>query len=277
MPYSHGHERHRARRGGYGFSVDGLVNWKKSEYEVWPGEIRWDDGSTWPLLKQQRPHLVFADPTKPSQPTHLMTGADYIYDPCCTWYIFGSAWTLIQPLVTDCKAGHIMDGSDCRRCQPSDVSVASTGQCLQTTTKYGACVCAVCEGGFRGDFCEKPPMLCGSQAEPQETDTFSGWSARYKCNPQQSGPGQNGHRIWFGSNTGSLISKIYNHPSIHDPSLCKSLCEEHAVKYMKPGCCSFFDVNGWNACFYNPVSEASDTSLEAKTWTGTWGSLCLPQ
>merc|ERR1712151_813798 len=109
------------------------------------------------------------------------------------------------------------------------------GQCLQATTKYGECVCAVCDAGFRGDFCEKPPMRCGSQAESQETGTFSGWSAQYKCNPQQKDPGQNGHRIWFGSNTGSLISKIYNHPSIHDPSWCKSLCEEHALKYMKPG------------------------------------------
>ena len=65
------------------FSADGLVRWSLSLWELFPSEIRWANGTTQQLLKQQRPSLIF-DPLT-NQPTHLITGVDYLYDPCCQW------------------------------------------------------------------------------------------------------------------------------------------------------------------------------------------------
>ena len=50
---------HKKKRGGYAFSADGLVRWDLSSWELFPSEIRWDDGTTQQLLKQQRPSLIF--------------------------------------------------------------------------------------------------------------------------------------------------------------------------------------------------------------------------
>ena len=85
---------HKKKRGGYAFSADGVFDWVESDWELFPSEIRWDDGRTTFLLKQQRPSLLF-DPLT-NRPTHLVTGVDEQFDPCCQWYIYGSAWTLIS-------------------------------------------------------------------------------------------------------------------------------------------------------------------------------------
>ena len=36
---------HKKKRGGYAFSADGAESWRLSLWELWPGEIAWDDGS----------------------------------------------------------------------------------------------------------------------------------------------------------------------------------------------------------------------------------------
>ena len=61
-----------------------------------------------------------------------------MYDPCCDWYIYGSAWTLIQPLVTQCPAGSLPDAASgaCEACVAAHVGC---GRCLEATTKYGSC------------------------------------------------------------------------------------------------------------------------------------------
>ena len=57
--------------------------------------------------KDVRTEILIFDPVT-GRPTHLITGVDFLYDPCCQWYIFGSAWTLIQPLETRCRAGSVL-------------------------------------------------------------------------------------------------------------------------------------------------------------------------
>merc|ERR1719464_2524022 len=85
---------HKKKRGAYLFSADGRKRWSLSDWELFPSEIQWNDGTTEFLLKQQRPSLIF-DPIS-GRPTHLVTGVDFLFDPCCDWYAYGSAWTLIR-------------------------------------------------------------------------------------------------------------------------------------------------------------------------------------
>lgn len=146
---------HKKKRGGYLFSADGTTDWGLSNWELFPSEIRWDDGETQFLLKQQRPSIVFDDLM---QPKYLVTGVDYVYDPCCDWYGFGSGWTLVQPLVTDCPAGSVLSGSSCVAC--SATATEYNGRCSEVTTKYGACVCTQCATGWRGDRCDIQAIIC---------------------------------------------------------------------------------------------------------------------
>ena len=90
---------HKRKRGGYAFSPDGIGNWRLSEWELFPSELRWDDGKFQYLLKQQRPSLIFDEQ---GRPTHLATGVDFIFDPCCDWYQYGSGFTLVQAITTAC-------------------------------------------------------------------------------------------------------------------------------------------------------------------------------
>lgn len=106
---------HKKKRGAYAFSADGVESWRMSNWEargktrrtnvtkrhlcddacsfqvplwgaghaqVWPAEIAWDDGTTQFLLKQQRPALIF---DLSGKPTHLVTGVDSVFFPCCNW------------------------------------------------------------------------------------------------------------------------------------------------------------------------------------------------
>jgi len=141
---------HKKKRGAYLFSRDGVNDWALSDWELFPSEIRWSDDTTQFLLKQQRPSIIF---DTVGNPTHLITGVDYLYDPCCDWYGFGSAWTLVQPVVTDCRAGQVKDLSGaCTRCSASTSEY--NGRCETATTKYGECVCAECKDGWSGDLCD---------------------------------------------------------------------------------------------------------------------------
>lgn len=158
---------HKKKRGAYAFSADGVHSWSLSDWELFPSEIRWDDGSVQFLLKQQRPSLIF-DPSS-GQPTHLVTGVDFIFDPCCDWYAYGSGWTLVQPLVTECPAGEIKVGESCAKCPSRDASYS--GRCGQATTKYGSCVCAACSGGYSGDRCEvEPEPVYETRCRPLQAD-----------------------------------------------------------------------------------------------------------
>jgi len=143
---------HKKKRGAYAFSADGVQRWSLSDWELFPSEIRWDDGTTQFLLKQQRPSLIFDPVTK--RPTHLITGVDFIFDDCCDWYGHGSGWTLVQPLST-CPAGQILQGSSCAQCEAT--SSDYSGRCDKATSKYGSCVCAACRDGYSGDQCETAP------------------------------------------------------------------------------------------------------------------------
>merc|ERR1712039_630320 len=96
---------HKKKRGATLFSPDGLTNWKLSNFELFPGELHTTDGKTQFLLKQQRPSLLF---DSNDNPTHLISGVDYLYDPCCDWFAYGSGWSLIQP-ISKCKAGMVME------------------------------------------------------------------------------------------------------------------------------------------------------------------------
>jgi len=143
---------HKKKRGAYLFSADGKQRWSLSDWELFPSEIRYEDGTTQFLLKQQRPSLIF-DPST-GRPSHLITGVDFLYDPCCDWYAYGSAWTLVQPIST-CPAGTILENGVCTSCLPDDGMYE--GKCLEATSKYGSCVCAVCTKGYTGDTCQNEP------------------------------------------------------------------------------------------------------------------------
>jgi len=52
---------HKKKRGAYLFSADGKDHWSLSDWELFPSEIQWDDGTTEFLLKQQRPSLISSD------------------------------------------------------------------------------------------------------------------------------------------------------------------------------------------------------------------------
>lgn len=213
---------HKKKRGAYLFSADGAVRWSLSDWELFPSEIRWDDGSTQFLLKQQRPSLIF---NSKMQPTHLVTGVDFLYDPCCDWYGFGSAWTLIQPIVTDCRAGQVMQGGTCTTCAngPSKYE----GRCIQTTTKYGECVCAACSGGFTGDDCKVAPpraVVCENFASAMQCGDMSAPEEKFDAESVNSGT-------------------------------CKKECETKAQQLGKEGCCFQFTKDPNKNCRFFPGKD----------------------
>merc|ERR1712176_192756 len=143
---------HKKKRGATLFSPDGLTNWKLSNFELFPGELHTTDGKTQFLLKQQRPSLLF---DSNDNPTHLISGVDYLYDPCCDWFAYGSGWSLIQP-ISKCKAGMVMEQGVCTAC----LAAAVSPRCTQATSKYGKCVCAQCTGNYFGDDCQSERNTC---------------------------------------------------------------------------------------------------------------------
>jgi len=166
---------HKKKRGAYLFSADGKERWSLSNWELFPSEIRWDDGITQFLLKQQRPSLIFDPDT--GRPSHLITGVDFLFDDCCDWYAHGSGWTLVQPIST-CPAGQVLDGVGpaCVTCKPDDSAFA--GRCEKATSAYGGCVCGVCKGGYSGDRCDIEPeavykTVCGEFQAASECENMN--------------------------------------------------------------------------------------------------------
>lgn len=141
-------------------------------------------------------------------------------------YLFGSAWSLIQPIVTDCPAGERPGGANGRgRCKPC--AAKDVPRCAEATTKsaayngaaspprgslfffrllvflsffilptrYGRCACAVCEDGWLGDDCSIPAARC---------DAFEG----------RSGCGPSSTRLLGGTN--SLFDKTGLWPTVSE-------------------------------------------------------------
>jgi len=195
---------HKKKRGAYLFSADGKDRWSLSDWELFPSEIRWDDGTTQFLLKQQRPSLIF-DPST-GRPSHLITGVDFLFDPCCDWYAYGSAWTLVQP-ISSCPAGTILQNGSCASCLLDGYG----GKCLEATSKYGSCVCAVCANGYSGDECENEP-------EPVYETTCEELQPLNEC--QDMG----GEAKWLGRET-------------VDDGTCLQDCFDYAMENNIDGCC----------------------------------------
>lgn len=218
---------HKKKRGAYLFSADGFDRWSLSDWELFPSEIRWDDGVTQFLLKQQRPSIIF---DHLMQPQYLVTGVDYLYDPCCDWYPFGSAWTLVQPIMTACPAGQRSIDSSCAAC-PTDAPEYS-GRCTRATTKYGECVCAACSKGYRGDHCEVETVVCQPFQTSMQCQNMSG-SAK-----------------WLGR-------------EVVDNGECLSACQEEADLKDTEGCCfKYWGDENRNCRFFpaqQPVIVSSDT------------------
>lgn len=214
---------HKKKRGAYLFSVDGLAHWQLSDWELFPSEIRWDNGTTQVLLKQQRPSIIFDDVM---QPQYLVTGVDYLYDPCCDWYPFGSGWTLIQPIQTACPAGQVSSsgGSSCTVCSAS--ASAYSGRCLQATSKYGQCVCAQCQDGYKGDKCDIQTVTCGT------------FQAGKLCN----------------TNTGAK----YFPKSTVDNGECLQTCQDYARSLDSEGCCFMYEVTSIHRnCRFVPLEQGT--------------------
>merc|ERR1719242_156561 len=215
---------HKKKRGAALFSADGLTNWKVSNWELFPSEIYQHDGKTRFLLKQQRPSLIF---DANNNPTHLITGVDYLYDPCCDWFPYGSAWTLIQK-VSQCKAGEIHAAGTCTKCTPTMVTTThSAGTCNKATSKYGTCVCAECNAYHSGDACEIPPPYITS------------------CKPltheKKCGGGIKKATKWF--------FKKDNTNKNWTPQECHDACEEYASHLGgKFGCCMSFETGPVGNC-----------------------------
>ena len=236
---------HKKKRGGYAFSADGVNGWIESDWELFPSEIRWDDGTTSFLLKQQRPSLLF-DPMT-NRPSHLVTGVDEVFDPCCEWYIYGSAWTLIQPLVTACPAGSLpsavesTEAAPCVQCNAADLGC---GRCLQATTKYGECVCAVCASGYAGDHCEQRAMECLTDSSDGSTLSAAvdfGFAPKRECVDPTTG------LAVAASERVTLI------PSSDEPGLpeCAAACARHAQQWSQEGCCYSLQSLS-KTCYFTP-------------------------
>jgi len=217
---------HKKKRGGYAFSADGLKRWSLSTWELFPSEIQWANGTVQQLLKQQRPSLIF-DPIT-NEPTHLITGVDYLYDPCCQWYIYGSGWTLVQPLANKCHAGWVEEAGGCRECLSSQVGC---GRCLQATSKYGSCVCSLCQAGWQGDNCDKPTYECLTGSDGH------GFLSRKHCDDA-------------GNDRVTLIE------SSQQPTMeqCAVACTKFANQWQVEGCC--YNFQGTNkVCYFNPQKQ----------------------
>jgi len=232
---------HKKKRGAYLFSKDGRDRWSLSDWELYPSEIRWEDGVTEFLLKQQRPSLIFNPET--GRPSHLVTGVDYLFDPCCDWYAYGSAWTLVQPIST-CPAGqvlHFLSGS-CETCLSNDSHYG--GRCEEATSKYGSCVCAVCKGGYSGDKCEIAP-------EPVYETVCEEFLSSNECEDM------NGEAKWLGRET-------------VDEGTCLQDCYAYAVENDFEGCCfQYAHATNRNCRFFESQGRA-DTSRSEKA-----ASICI--
>ena len=163
-----------------------------------------------------------------------MAGVDYLYDPCCQWYIYGSAWTLIQPIATECAAGAVVSTvNGCYECKVSDIS---NGRCVQATSKYGACVCAVCENGWSGDQCDVLEITCsfGLDGSPLDATADSGLETRSNC-----------------VDTGDLrVTLIASSETISVES-CAAACTAHARQWDLEGCC--YTLQGSSkVCHFHP-------------------------
>jgi len=224
---------HKKKRGAYLFSADGKERWSLSNWELFPSEIRWDDGTTEFLLKQQRPSLLF-DPNS-GRPSHLVTGVDFLFDPCCDWYAYGSAWTLVQPL-SSCPVGQIQqgDGNSCSKCLSDENRYH--GRCSEATSKYGSCVCAVCTDGYSGDECEIEPepvyeIIC--------QDSFE--SGR-QCEDL------NGSAKWLGRTT-------------VEEGTCLEDCYQYAAENNLEGCCfQYSHPTNCNCRFFEGQKQLAESS-----------------
>lgn len=214
---------HKKKRGAYLFSADGKERWSLSDWELFPAEIRWDDGTTQFLLKQQRPSIIF-DPQS-GKPSHLVTGVDFLFDACCDWFAYGSGWTLVQPIST-CSVGYVLDGSRCKACKFNDA--AYHGRCAKATSKYGGCVCGVCKDGYSGDNCEIEP-------EPVYETSCEDFRAGNEC------ADMDGDAKWIGGSP------------IVEAGTCLSDCQAYAHKEEVEGCCFQFtapDPSNSNCRFF---------------------------
>jgi len=231
---------HKKKRGAYLFSADGLRRWSLSDWELFPSEIRWDDQTTQFLLKQQRPSLLF---DSSGQPTHLITGVDFVYDPCCDWYGFGSGWTLVQPLVTDCPAGQVMMSGSCQKCP-------ATGRCVETTTKYGVCVCTKCSCGYSGERCQIPPP-------PVYEVQCSHMVAQRQCSPMSTSAAK-----WLGR------------PA--QGATCLTLCSDKGTELDTGGCCYFYENPTDGNCRFFP-GFASETISASDKFTANCTRVLVPR
>eukprot|EP00035_Acanthoeca_spectabilis_P011694 m.206085 g.206085 ORF g.206085 m.206085 type:complete len:564 (-) comp15424_c0_seq2:110-1801(-) len=98
---------------GHGYSRDGLT-WTWSSEEVYGGEVNRVGGLSEHFATMERPKLIFADPSRPTTPTHLFNGVSPVWngsqaDPCAACghcsrckVTPGMDWTytLARPLVT---------------------------------------------------------------------------------------------------------------------------------------------------------------------------------
>jgi len=219
---------HKKKRGAYIFSADGAERWSLSDWELFPSEIRWDDGVTQFLLKQQRPSIMF---DHLMQPQYLVTGVDYLYDPCCDWYPFGSAWTLVQPIATACPAGQVSSGSSCAACPVS--APEYNGRCTAATTKYGQCVCATCSTGYRGDSCEVETVVCNAFQAGMQCQDMSGqaeWIGRVQV----------------------------------DNGVCLEACQAEADRLDVEGCCFQKRTTTNRNCRFFPAQQPATTSDSTK-------------
>merc|ERR1712048_1364515 len=210
MDMERGGFHHKKKRGAYLFSADGKERWSLSDWELFPSEVQWDDGTTEFLLKQQRPSLLF-DPNT-GRPSHLITGVDFLFDPCCDWYGYGSAWTLVQP-ISSCPAGQVqedVDEASCVECLSDDSRYQ--GRCSEATSKYGSCVCAVCTNGYTGDQCEKEPLPV------YEIVCQESFESNHRCNDMSSSA------KWLGRTT-------------VDEGTCLDDCHQYAKDNGLEGCC----------------------------------------
>ena len=74
---------------GYAFSVDGLA-WTFSELEPYPSTVLRVNGTIQNFATMERPKFLFADPTAPDRPTHIINGVSPFWNasdpsnPCAT-------------------------------------------------------------------------------------------------------------------------------------------------------------------------------------------------
>lgn len=93
--------------GGHAFSEDGL-NWTFTG-TAFNNTVKFTDGGVYTFSRMERPHLIFGDPTRPFDPTHITTGVQYgdgvsVGGDAC--------YTLLQPIGRDEVAAPNDDASE---------------------------------------------------------------------------------------------------------------------------------------------------------------------